>query len=408
MKKILSFTLALAALVTVAAACSDGGSANADMHKMYVRDETKSREITVTFENSSSGDKTEVAMEKVGESDDYFTFACEGDAARYNRAYITYDGSKNLGVAFNKYVSGWSITSFGLVPYTEGGEFTDKVEFRTESFDYKSDKKEVYIWTPKDYDPDSEEKYSVVYLLDGETKLSRDFSDAMNNGCWNVAESVTSAMSLSGNKAIIVAVSNPEFTRYDELVPDIGELSDGLTFNSYKQGKLFCDFVIEKVVPFVEENYNVYTDASHNSIGGGSLAGLESFYIGMEHPEKFGAIGAFSPTFASFYTSTWMKYLGEKTFDESSPFIYFYSGDADDNEWSAKGMIDCLQKLDYPGEKMAYNKYPNGKHSVPYWRNVFPEYLEAVFDKKVEALEGKAMLNSFEIIPQYESDSEFK
>ena len=401
-KRIIAGLLSAVMCGSLLTACADGGAKSADMHKLYVRDETKSREITVTFENSSSGEKTDVKMEKTDEIDDCFIFSCEGDAARYNRAYITYDGSKNLGVAFNRYVSGWTITSYGLLPFTEGEEYTGNVDYKTESFDYKSGQKEIYIWTPEDYDPDSEEKYSTVYLLDGENKISRDFPDAMNLGCWNAAESVESMMKLSDHKAIVVAISNPEFTRYDELVPDLGELSHGITFTSYKQGKLFCDFVTEKVVPFVEKNYNVYTDAAHNSIGGSSLAGLESFYIGMEHPEKFGTIGAFSPTFASFYTSTWNKYLDEKTFDESSPFIYFYSGDEKDNEWSAKGMISILQKRNYPEDKMVYNKYPGGKHTIAYWRNVFPEYLEAAFDKRVDALEGKPLLGKFDIIPDYE------
>ena len=403
-RKIIAGLLSAAVCGSLLTACADGSPKDAAMHRLYVRDETKSKEIVVTFENSSGGEKTDVRMEKVGESDDCFTFACEGDAAHYNRAYITYDGKKNLGVAFNKYVSGWSITSYGLVPYTEGREFSMNVAYKTESFDYDGKKKEVYIWTPEDYDPDAEEKYSTVYLLDGETKLSRDFPDAANLGCWNTAESVTSMMALSGHKAIVVAISNTEFTRYDELIPDLAELAPDRSFNSAQEGIPFCEFVADTVVPFIEKNYNVYTDAAHNSIGGGSLAGLESFYIGMEHPEKFGTIGAFSPTFAVYYTSVWMEYLGKKTFDESSPFIYFYTGDADDNEWSAKGMIDCLQQYKYPSEKMVYNKYPGGKHSVPYWRNIFPEYLEAAFDKRVEALEGKPLLDKFEIIPHYEAE----
>lgn len=417
-KKIASCVLTAAVCVSMLTACADSSSKDSGsensrsessgpksetMHKLYVRDENKSDEITVIFENTSSGETETVEMEKISESDDYATFSCEGDTALYNRVYITRNGSKNLGVAFNKYVSGWSISSYGLIPYTEGEELANSFSFKTETFDYKGNKKEVYIWTPKDYDPRSKEKYSTVYLLDGETKLSPDFSYAQNNGCWYAPASVTSMMLLSNNKAIIVAISNLEETRYDELVPDIGELLPDNTFNSNKDGKPFCEFVVNTVVPFIEKNYNVYTDAAHNSIGGGSLAGLESFYIGMEHPEKFGAIGAFSPTFGALYTSSWKEYLSKKKFDDNSPFIYFYSGDAQDNEWSAKGMIKCLQEINYPSSKMAYTKYPKGMHSVPYWRNIFPEYLEAAFDKKVAALEGKPLIDENETIPYYDT-----
>lgn len=410
-KGIISGLLTAAVGVSLLTACGNGsqsgsnsensGAASGSMHRLYVRDEMKSKEITVTFENTSSGETSEVKAEKVSESDDYFTFSCEGDAALYNRAYINYDGSQSMGVAFNKYVSGWDISSYGVVPYTEGGGLTGNAEFKTETLDYNGAKKEVYIWTPKDYDPNSKEKYSTVYLLDGESKLSADFSYGKTYGCWNAPESVTSMMSQSSSKAIIVAVSNSEETRYDELVPDIGELMSDITFSSKKEGKPFCDFIVNTVVPFVEKNYNVYTDAAHNSIGGSSLAGLESFYIGIEHPEKFGAVGAFSPTFAAFEGSSWTEYLGKKKLDSSSPFIYLYSGGPEDNEWSAKGMIKCLQELKFPSSKMAYTKYPKGLHTVPYWRNIFPEYLEAAFDKSVAALSGKPLLDENETIPYY-------
>lgn len=320
-KRIAAFVLSAAVCASLLTACAESSSKSAEsaessasksetMHTLYVRDEFKSSEVTVTFENTSSGETEKVKMGKLSESDDYFLFSCEGDAALYNRAYITHDGSELLGVAFNKYVSGWSISSYGIVPFTEGEEPVESVDFKTETFDYNGNKKEVYIWTPKGYNQSSKEKYSTVYLLDGESKLSPDFS-----------------------------------------------------------------------------------------YGGSSLAGLESFYIGMEHPEKFGAVGAFSPTFGAIDSASWMEYLGKKKLDESSPFIYLYSGDPQDNEWSAKGMIKCLQQLNYPASKMAYTKYPTGMHTVPYWRNIFPEYLEAAFDKKVAAIEGKPMLDENETIP---------
>ena len=409
-KRISAFVLSAAVCASLLTACAESSSKSAEsakssasksetMHTLYVRDEFKSSEVTVTFENTSSGETEKVKMGKLSESDDYFLFSCEGNAALYNRAYITHDGSELLGVAFNKYVSGWSISSYGIVPFTEGEEPVESVDFKTETFDYNGNKKEVYIWTPKGYNQSSKEKYSTVYLLDGESKLSPDFSYGASYGCWYAPVSVTSMMAQSDNKAIIVAISNSEETRYDELVPDIGELVSDVTFSTAKQGVLFCEFVVNTVVPFVEKHYNVYTDAAHNSIGGSSLAGLESFYIGMEHPEKFGAVGAFSPTFGAIDSASWMEYLGKKKLDESSPFIYLYSGDPQDNEWSAKGMIKCLQQLNYPASKMAYTKYPTGMHTAPYWRNIFPEYLEAAFDKKVAALEGKPMLDENETIP---------
>ena len=219
----------------------------------------------------------------------------------------------------------------------------------------------------------------MIYTEDGERTL---FAGTSDSTCWNVAESVTSMMSLSDNRAIIVAISTPEeTTRSEELTPDIGELkSDDLMFQ-HKEGKYFSDFVCNTVMPYIEKNYNVYTDGAHNSICGSSLGGLESFYIGMEQPDKFGAIGAMSSTFSLFDMDTWKEYISAKKFDENSPFIYFYAGDDKaDGGKHTRQMYDYMTGV-YPKDKLFCDTYSNGEHLTEYWRYIFPEFLKYAFRK---------------------------
>ena len=91
---------------------------------------------------------------------------------------------------------------------------------------------------------------------------------------------------------------------------------------SHYEKNEFCDFVVNTVVPGIEKQYNVYTDPVHNAISGSSLGGMESFYIGMEHPEKFGNIGAMSPSFWMYDDQVWEDYLKQKDFSENAPFVY--------------------------------------------------------------------------------------
>ncbi|MGC8000754.1 hypothetical protein, partial [Salmonella enterica] len=75
-------------------------------------------------------------------------------------------------------------------------------------------------------------------------------------------------MNVTGQKAIIVAVDNNDVYRDDELVPDLGTLNMDYEAKgvkeedvSLKRGNDFSDFLCDTVMPYINENYHVYTDA---------------------------------------------------------------------------------------------------------------------------------------------------
>lgn len=108
---------------------------------------------------------------------------------------------------------------------------------------------------------------------------------------------------------------------------------------------------------------------------------MAAFYAGMEHPDVFGTVGALSPAFAFFDSKVWKNYLKGKDF-EKSPCVYMYSGDKQDNKLSAEAMKSGLISNGFPKDKLFYHYNPKGEHLVPFWRNIFPEYLVAMFDRE--------------------------
>lgn len=353
------------------------------IHTLYIRDAGKSPEITATFSNNVSGKTQDIPMKKVSESDDHFLFSCDADVTAYNMVHLTYGEQVSADVTFNSFVSGWYLINDDLLPYTKGKEPSYSPKYETKVFPFNGYDKEVYIWTPDDYDAKAAEKYSTIYMMDGQTVLTSEMGDKIK--CWNISEHVDSMMSVTDNKAIIVAINTGDEHRSEELIPDL-EVSE--TPNPDRHGKQFADYICDTIMPYITENYNVYTDPAHTFVGGSSLGGLASFYIGMEHPDKFGAVGALSPSFWTDEADTWIKYLTSKKFGESSPFIYMYAGGyyADSGIYSLP-MYQGLISLGYPKDKIVFSKYEPGEHSVPFWRSIYPEFLEAAFTKNVSALE---------------------
>ena len=392
MKKIICLLLTIVFVFSFAACSSTKNTDSADSankHTLYIKDDGKHESIEVTFLSTDTGDSETVEAKKLESDDDAAIFSCEGDTAKFDRVIITYsEKGVTPELAFNDYVNGWELGPHEFMPFTYEG-VNDAPTYKWERFDYENNrKKEIDIWVPEDYDENSEEKYSVIYMTDAGNLFD---PSATATGSWGVAEAVRGMMKESANKCIIVGIENPPVFRDEELTPNLGKS----TQDSYDNGKgiEFCEFVYDVVVPYIEENYNVYTDPAHNAICGSSSGGIECFYIGMEHPEKFGTIGALSPAFGLFDNATWDKYLAEKDFSAGYPFIYIYCGNSSADQLEqfllkgAQDMPSNLKKIGYPEDKIVVKVYDKGLHKEMYWRAVFPEFLKYMFPKNQTAEE---------------------
>lgn len=389
----------LTAVVATLLLVSCGKKDNDDLHTLYFKDIEKREEVIAVFDNHESKAAKEVRMTAAGEDEDGYIYSCKGDVSAYDTVYFRYDGFNTMTVAFNRCVSGWYNSEHGFLPYTEGAE--DPYESRSANsilpddtfvydnemyddvtFSFNGYDKVVHIWTPADYDPASDERYATVYLLDGQAMIYLGFPGERLLDSEHADVQVQSMTAASGCKAIVAAVDtfgDPKqyYTRLDELIPDLGELA--YDEETQKCGTLLSDFIADTVVPYVQKNYNVYTDALHTSIAGKSLGGLEAFYVALEHPDLFGTAGVLSPSFMLYTDECWRSYLSEKSFDGRSPFLYFYSGnETEDNGDVTDEMVARIKEMGYPEDRYVYHRAEIGGHEPSFWRSIFSEFLNAM------------------------------
>ena len=369
-------------------------SADKKHHTLYFKDKDKSDNAVVTFFNSVTGDSTNVELKRIAADDNSFTFSCVGDTTLYNMAYITYGEKKTKDFAFNNCVSGWNNSEYGFLPYTEGEEIDYFPHYERFTIDCGGYDKKIYIWTPDDYDPDCEEPYASIYVLDGQDDAYIEEPGATPKDVMNIPEQVRSMTAATGYRAIIIGVSTygdmVRYMRDDELIPDLGEMADSeFSALTKKKGGEFARFLAETLVPYIEQNYNVSPDARHTCVTGASLGGLEAFYIGMEYPDVFGTVGALSPSFWTYGDDAWTEYLKQKDFQKDTPFLYIYTGGGGDTDadGDVTAMVERLKKLGYPQNRIAFEYYDQGGHHVTFWRRVFSEFLEAVVFQRVEPLQ---------------------
>ena len=355
-------------------------------HTIYIR-EGYSKEIKAIFTSTESDATETVTLEKLKSGEDYNTYSCTGDTEKYDRVqFIGDDSDKSMVLVFNEYVNGYHLKTGGNqgntgIPFVYDKAETE-VKYETVPLKYGDTEKKIFIWTPEGYDKnDKNTKYSVIYMCDGQNLFS-EYSTSY--GCWNVAESVNSMMANSDKRCIIVGIDNGDGNRDNELTPNIGKLSSyvGSEFED-GTGEAFSNFVVKTVMPYINNNYNVFTDRENTSICGSSSGGIEAFYIGMEHPDKFNSIGALSPAFILFEKDVWNSYLKGIDFKGNYPFIYTYCGQGDTLEkdlyTGTKAMLSYLKNINYPQEKIVFKEYTEAQHNEIFWRAIFPEYLKYTF-----------------------------
>lgn len=315
-------------------------------------------------------------------------YSVTADVTKYDRIIFNNGTDQTTDTPLTKASSGYFLNSkksqayhskflAGLYPYGQNGEGSIK----TVSMDYPDGyKKNIYIWTPEGYNAnDKSKKYSVLYMCDGQNLFGN--KTTLSGYEWECDESVLSLMQNGGDGVIVVGVDNSTNHRNHELTPNLGKLSSMSSGDpSYQNGggKVYSDFVVDTVIPYVEANYNVN---SIRGIAGSSSGGIEAFYIGMENMDKFRYIGALSPAFILFDKSVWDTYLDTKDFSGSVPRIYFFNGNSDQDQLeqalytNAVAMEGWMKAHGYPADKMITVTDNDATHSEGFWALYFPEML---------------------------------
>ncbi len=316
-------------------------------------------------------------------------YTMDVDVSEYNRIVFNNGVSQSMNAAISVASSGFYIAKetpksampLGVYAFDEanyGNQTTVKLDYPD------GYQKPITIWTPNGYDPaDTAKKYPVIYLLDGQNQFL-----GTNNGYggW-VSDKIATCLQSNGHEGFILVGIDNTRNRDRELTPDIGDVIPGYK-NDFENGvgETFSNFVANTVKPYVEANYNASTLVKDNSVIGASSGGIEAFYIGMEHMDKFGSVGALSPAFMLFDKADWDNYLAKFDFSDASklPRIFFYNGGGDSLELElnpyAKAMPEWMVALGYPADKVIFCHEDKFSHNEYAWRMVMPEIIPWLFE----------------------------
>ena len=121
-------------------------------------------------------------------------------------------------------------------------------------------------------------------LFDPETSFIR-------GKTWRVAETADDAIDAGEVEPLVIAgVANAGERRLAEYTPSRDMKLGGGDASQYAL------MVTRELLPFLRANYRLRSGAADTGIGGSSLGGLVSLWMGLRHAEIFGKLAVLSPS----------------------------------------------------------------------------------------------------------------
>jgi predicted alpha/beta superfamily hydrolase len=150
--------------------------------------------------------------------------------------------------------------------------------------EFLSKPRQVIVWLPPGYGAEPTRRYPVLYLHDGQNV----YVD------WRLDE-IARALIASKHIEPLILV----------LVANGGEHQD--RFEDYTWTKpaaarfggkadAYARMLVEELKPAIDEAYRTLPGAGDTALGGASLGGIVSLYLGLKYPEVFGKLVVMSPS----------------------------------------------------------------------------------------------------------------
>ncbi len=236
------------------------------------------------------------------------------------------------------------------------------------------DDRPVSIYLPSQYELNDGQRFPVFYLHDGQNLF--DGRTSYIPGCtWRVhstADDLNEAGAI--RPVILVGIANTGIRRMAEYTPTRDFKMGG------GEGPRYGRLLIEELKPLIDSRYRTLSGPQDTGIGGSSLGGLISLYLGLQHPEVFARLAVMSP-------SLWWDHRSILNFASRMPVrpdtkIWLDMGTAEGLRHLRDADLlyrTMLQRGWRAGVNLSYLRVEGGLHSEDAWAQRFGDVLRFLF-----------------------------
>jgi predicted alpha/beta superfamily hydrolase len=234
-------------------------------------------------------------------------------------------------------------------------------------------KRPITVYLPPGYEEHPEMRNPVLYMQDGQNLFESERAFAGQH--WRLDSAADDAIGRrTAEPMIIVGVDHAGTGRIDEYTPTRDERRRaGGKANDYSR------MLIEELKPIIDARYRTRPEGEHTALGGSSLGGLLSLYLGLTHPDVFGRLAVMSPSV------WWDGKAILKSVDRFNatrrPRIWLDVGGKEGRDTlnDIRLLRDRLMAKGWGGSDLAYHEDHRGEHSETAWARRVGEVLEFLF-----------------------------
>src|SRR5580704_7721301 len=148
----------------------------------------------------------------------------------------------------------------------------------------------LIVYLPPMYKADEDRRFPLLYMQDGQNLFDPETSFIKGN-YWRLGETADALIKDGAiEPLIIVGIYNSGVKRIDEYTPVEDKRLGGGQADAY--GRM----LVEELKPFIEGQYRTQPGAENCGMGGSSLGGLVTLYLGLQYPEVFSRLAVMSPS----------------------------------------------------------------------------------------------------------------
>lgn len=221
--------------------------------------------------------------------------------------------------------------------------------------------RDVIVYLPAEYQANPTRRFPVLYMQDGQNLF--DPATAFGGTAWQVGETADRLIAEGAiQPLVIVGIYNTGKQRVREYTPSRVRKLGGGGANRY--GRM----LLKEIKPFIDSEYRTLSGPAHTGLGGSSLGGLVTIYLGLRYPRIFGRLAAVSPSI--WWDRRWIVSYAARFRSKARPRIWLDVGtrEAEHTAEDARALRDVLSRKGWRHiQDLHYEEIEGGQHNEAAW-----------------------------------------
>lgn len=218
--------------------------------------------------------------------------------------------------------------------------------------------RKAMVYTPPDYDKDTQIRYPVLYLQHGMGENERGWTA---QGRANFI--LDNLIAAKKAQPMIIVMEN------GMVAPKVGASS--AAGGSSRRNEAFGELVVNDLIPMIDAAYRTTPDRTRRAIAGLSMGAGQAMQIGLGNLDKFAYVGSFSGGGAARADFSKLQ---------PRPLLIWMGAGSVESSWatSGKATVETMTKAGLPA---VWFEAPGTSHEWQTWRKCLYDFAPRLFQK---------------------------